>query len=82
MSVKLSGIVAAFFYLGVGALFHAVFIGAQFEWDSAWTWGWLFGWPIGLAIILAIGSALLFIGMVLFISLVEFWNWLGAKVSR
>lgn len=37
-------------YLGIGAMLHALFIGAQFDWTSAWTFGWLFGWPIMLVI--------------------------------
>lgn len=37
-------------YLGIGALFHAMFVGPQFDWTSAWTFGWLFGWPIMLFI--------------------------------
>jgi hypothetical protein len=37
-------------YLGIGALLHAVFVGATFDWSSAWTFGWLFGWPIMLFI--------------------------------
>lgn len=33
-------------YLGIGAMLHALFVGAQFDWSSAWTFGWLLGWPI------------------------------------
>jgi hypothetical protein len=33
-------------YLGIGAMLHALFIGPQFDWSSAWTFGWLLGWPI------------------------------------
>jgi len=35
-------------YLGVGAMFHALFVGPQFDWSSAWTFGWLLGWPLML----------------------------------
>lgn len=35
-------------YLGIGAVFHLVFIGDQFDFQSAWTWFWLFGWPVVL----------------------------------
>jgi hypothetical protein len=45
-----SGLVSVGIYLGIGALFHAIFVGAMFDWSSAWTWGWLFGWPIFLAL--------------------------------
>lgn len=37
-------------YLGIGAMFHAVFVGSQFDWQSAWTYGWLLGWPIMLVL--------------------------------
>jgi hypothetical protein len=33
-------------YLGIGAMLHALFVGPQFDWASAWTFGWLFGWPV------------------------------------
>lgn len=33
-------------YLGIGAICHLIFIGAQFDWSSAWTWVWLLGWPL------------------------------------
>jgi hypothetical protein len=37
-------------YLGIGAMLHALTIGPQFDWSSAWTFGWLLGWPIMLFI--------------------------------
>lgn len=37
-------------YLGIGAMLHALFVGAHFDWSSAWTIGWLVGWPIMLFI--------------------------------
>lgn len=45
VSFSLGGLPSLAFYLGVGALCHAVFMGAHFDWASAWTWGWLLGWP-------------------------------------
>lgn len=33
-------------YLGIGAMLHALFVGATFDWTSAWTIGWLLGWPV------------------------------------
>lgn len=41
--VKLIGIGV---YLGIGAMLHALFVGAHFDWSSSWTLGWLFGWPV------------------------------------
>jgi len=35
-------------YFGVGALCHAIFHSAQFDWTSAATWGWLIAWPVAL----------------------------------
>lgn len=60
--MRLTGLISLAFYLGCGALLHAVFVGAQFDWSSAWTWGWLFGWPIMLVIAFwafILGAALL-----------------------
>jgi len=37
-------------YLGIGAMLHALCVGPQFDWHSAWTFGWLLGWPIMLVI--------------------------------
>jgi hypothetical protein len=44
--MKFAGLPGLALYLGIGALFHAVMVGPQFDWVSAWTWGWLLGWPI------------------------------------
>jgi hypothetical protein len=41
-------IVFAVLYLGVGAMLHALFVSAQFDFHSAWTWGWLLAWPFML----------------------------------
>lgn len=37
-------------YLGIGAVFHAMVLGPQFDWSNARTFGWLFGWPLMLLI--------------------------------
>ncbi|MBR0998738.1 hypothetical protein ABIF65_003780 [Bradyrhizobium japonicum] len=37
-------------YLGIGALCHVFFVGAHFDWSSAWTLVWLFAWPVMLFI--------------------------------
>ena len=47
-------------YLGIGAMLHALIIGATFDWSSAWTWGVLFGWPILFTLaVLALGLAIM-----------------------
>ena len=46
----MTGLKSFAIYLGIGAMLHALFIGAHFDWSSAWTFGWLFGWPIMLFI--------------------------------
>lgn len=60
-------------YLGIGAMLHAVFNGAQFDWSSAWTFGWLFGWPIMLVI--TFGTIILTL-TVCGLLLVAAWSWL------
>lgn len=52
-------------YLGIGALCHAVFVGAQFDWQSAWTWGWLLGWPVMAAVIFGGVIAFGFAGIII-----------------
>jgi hypothetical protein len=44
----MSGLIRLGIYLGIGALLHALFVGAHFDWSSVWTWVWLVGWPIML----------------------------------
>lgn len=59
-------------YLGVGAMLHALFVGAQFDWTSAWTFGWLFGWPI--MVVITFGAGILAIIALMF-ALVVVWSW-------
>lgn len=60
-------------YLGIGAMLHALFNGATFDWTSAWTFGWLFGWPIMLFITFWAGM----LGIAVLIGLiVAAWMWL------
>lgn len=37
-------------YLGIGSLLHAMFLGAQFDFGSAWTLAFLFAWPVILVL--------------------------------
>lgn len=60
-------------YLGIGAMLHALFVGAQFDWSSAWTFGWLLGWPIMVVLTtwtLLIGAAVV-VGII-----AALWMWL------
>lgn len=56
------------FYLGAGALFYAMFIGAQIDWSSAWTYGWLLAWPIAL-VVKFVSAVLTFLGVALLVIL-------------
>lgn len=60
-------------YLGIGAMLHALFVGAQFDWSSAWTFGWLLGWPIMVVITTwtALLAAAVVIGLICCL-----WAWL------
>lgn len=60
-------------YLGCGAMLHAIFVGAHFDWQSAWTIGWLLGWPIMMVVTFFgfIMTAAILIAM-FFIA----WSWL------
>ncbi len=60
-------------YLGIGAMLHAMFVGATFDWTSAWTFGWLFGWPIMLFITFGVALIGVLIGVGLLVAL---WSWL------
>lgn len=65
-------------YLGIGAMLHALFVGAHFDWTSAWTFGWLLGWPI--MIFITFGAAM--IGIVCAVLLmVAIWSWLETIAS-
>lgn len=60
-------------YLGIGAMLHALFVGATFDWSSAWTFGWLFGWPVMVVLTTwtFLIAAAVAIGLV-----VAAWSWL------
>ena len=64
-----AGVSGLALYLGIGALLHAIFVGAQFDWSSAWTWGWLLGWPVmflmALSTFLLIMFALVMVAVIL-----------------
>jgi hypothetical protein len=66
-------IIFAGIYLGIGAMLHAMFRGATFDWSSAWTFGWLFGWPVMLFV--SFGGVLLALLVALGIGWVA-WLWL------
>lgn len=60
-------------YLGVGAMFHALFLGATFDWSSAWTFGWLFGWPLMLFITFwSLAAIACIVGCLIWVA----WSWL------
>lgn len=60
-------------YLGIGAMLHALFVGAQFDWTSAWTFGWLFGWPIMIVLV----SWVFILGVALAVGVGwAVWEWL------
>ena len=48
-------------YIAIGAMLHALVVGATFDWSSAWTFSWLFGWPLMLIITF---RAVIIIGMI------------------
>lgn len=60
-------------YLGIGAMLHALIVGATFDWSSAWTFAWLFGWPIMLVV--TFGVAIIGCGIIVAIAWVA-WSWL------
>ena len=60
-------------YIAVGAMFHALFVSATFDWSSAWTFAWLFGWPIMLVI--TFGAVIISAGIVLAVIWMA-WEWL------
>jgi hypothetical protein len=66
-------IIFAGIYLGIGAMLHAMFRGATFDWSSAWTFGWLFGWPVMLFVTFA---GLIFIGMIVGALCWLAWLWI------
>lgn len=73
-------------YLGIGAMLHALFVGAHFDWTSAWTLGWLLGWPVMLVISLwALALAVVFavgIGWAIWAWLEMIANWRERRRNR
>jgi hypothetical protein len=62
-------------YCGIGLALHALFVGARFDWTSAWTLIWLFGWPI----MLLTASVMLLCSLVISIVIVAIcWAFFGA----
>jgi hypothetical protein len=66
-------------YLGIGAMLHALFVGAKFDWSSAWTFGWLLGWPImGFVGLIAFGLVI----MAVVFPLMWFQEWNERREAR
>jgi hypothetical protein len=64
-------LIAMLIYFGIGAVFHALLVGAQFDWSSAWTWGTVLAWP---AIVFLFGIAFVFcLYAVVFVCLGIMW---------
>jgi hypothetical protein len=61
-------------YLGIGALFHALFVGAHFDWSSAWTWVWLVCWPVMLVITFWVIIAVIIIATLVVVGAVALWG--------
>jgi uncharacterized protein (DUF2062 family) len=60
-------------YLGIGAMLHALFVGPQFDWASAWTFGWLFGWPI--MVVITFGGVIIGVAIAAVLCVIA-WSWL------
>lgn len=71
--MRIMNLIGLAVYLGIGAMFHALFVGSHFDWSSAWTFGWLLGWPI-MAMAGLYAFALLGIAVVILIMLISEWN--------
>lgn len=72
MTVRLSGLVGFAIYLGIGALFHAIFVGPHFDWSSAWTFGWLLGWPVMLFVTFWVVVLALFVAGIVTVVIIVF----------
>ncbi|MBI1202548.1 MAG: hypothetical protein GC182_08560 [Rhodopseudomonas sp.] len=60
-------------YIAVGAMLHALVVGAALDWSSAWTFAWVFGWPIML---MATFSAFIITASIVIVLLWIGWEWL------
>lgn len=75
------------FYLGIGAMFYAIFVGTQFDPHSLLMWGWLLAWPIAtfvmlLALFGVVGIAVLllvFIGIVMLAYYAKLQGWVKRR---
>jgi hypothetical protein len=73
-------IVSLLIYLGIGAMCHALFLGARFHFNDAWTYAWLLGWPIML--FWSIAFYILAFGAVAFIAISLWTSLLGGEHSE
>ena len=60
-------------YIAIGAMLHAIVVGATFDWSSAWTFAWLLGWPIMLFVTF---GAVILIGLAIVGAIYAAWEWL------
>lgn len=60
-------------YIAIGALLHALVVGATFDWSSAWTFAWLFGWPIMLFVTF---GAFVVMAAIVCVLIWAAWTWL------
>ena len=61
-------------YLGVGTLCHLIFVGAHFDFSSAWTWLWLLGWPIMLFFFGSVAAIIVGLGVLAGYGAASLWG--------
>lgn len=70
-AVLLGFVVWAVLYIGAGALFHALILGDEIDWTSAWSLGILIGWPAALIGGIALACIAVTIVVVIVVSIDE-----------
>lgn len=58
-------------YLAIGALCHALFYAAHFNFLNAWTWAWLIAWPLMLFFWVAVIGGVLAVLILAYLKVAE-----------
>lgn len=80
--MRIGGLALAGFYLGAGALCHAIFIGTTFQASNLLSWGLLLAWPIALLVAAIVIGFFLAMLLMAIVALCDWFTGLPFMVAR